>query len=45
MVEIIVLYLDTDLDETDGLLEDALHCVHLGMVELWKTRGGEATEA
>jgi len=39
-----VLYSWTYLDETKGLLEHALHCVHLRMVELWKARGGEATE-
>lgn len=39
-----VFYLGTYLDETDGLLEHALHCVHLGMVELGEAWGGEATE-
>ena len=38
-----VLYVGTYLDETDGLLEHTLHGVHLGMVELRKTWGGEAT--
>ena len=30
------------LDQTDGLLKDALNSIHLGVVELWQTRGGKA---